>query len=266
MYFYCIIYVYNLFNFKYIIGLNFFHCINYTMNTEALFLFLILLLSLVLCSFLGGNCGNEGFTNNYLGTKLTNGTKFYGENGSNVTIINNTNGTQTLQFIKATDKTPILFTTRNPTDTSATRDNTFYGPSGATANIIISDKGKLAVKVQISTGTYYLKPGSDCSNFLTGIFGTPFNQKVIVFEGLVSPSLPITGSQVVTVNFIKSTSSGVVGTTFASLVLNSSTHIVQFTNISSSFEKLTDFLQIQVVVSGDNLTAGCDIIVGVSTY
>jgi hypothetical protein len=126
------------------------------MNTEALFLFLILLLSLVLCSFLGGNCGNEGFTNNYLGTKLTNGTKFYGENGSNVTIINNTNGTQTLQFIKATDKTPILFTTRNPTDTSATRDNTFYGPSGATANIIISDKSKLAVKVQISTGTYYL--------------------------------------------------------------------------------------------------------------
>jgi hypothetical protein len=31
------------------------------MNTEALFLFLILLLGLVLCSFLGGNCGIEGF-------------------------------------------------------------------------------------------------------------------------------------------------------------------------------------------------------------
>jgi len=31
------------------------------MNTEALFLFLILLLGLVLCSFLGGNCGTEGF-------------------------------------------------------------------------------------------------------------------------------------------------------------------------------------------------------------
>jgi len=33
------------------------------MNTEALFLFLILLLGLVLCSFLGGNCGKEGYTN-----------------------------------------------------------------------------------------------------------------------------------------------------------------------------------------------------------
>ena len=38
------------------------------MNTEALFLFLILLLGLVLCSFLGGNCGNEGFTGNFSGT------------------------------------------------------------------------------------------------------------------------------------------------------------------------------------------------------
>jgi hypothetical protein len=41
----------------------FFHYINYTMNTEALFLFLILLLGLVLCSFLGGNCGKEGYSN-----------------------------------------------------------------------------------------------------------------------------------------------------------------------------------------------------------
>lgn len=31
------------------------------MNTEALFLFLILLLGLALCSFLGGNCNKEGF-------------------------------------------------------------------------------------------------------------------------------------------------------------------------------------------------------------
>ena len=35
------------------------------MNFEALFLFLILLLGLVLCSFLGGNCNSyEGFTQN----------------------------------------------------------------------------------------------------------------------------------------------------------------------------------------------------------
>jgi hypothetical protein len=37
------------------------------MNTEALFLFLILLLGLVLCSFLGGNCNKEGFDNSISG-------------------------------------------------------------------------------------------------------------------------------------------------------------------------------------------------------
>jgi len=45
------------------------------MNTEALILFLILLLGLVLCSFLGGNCGNEGFTGNFSGTFTSNGDK-----------------------------------------------------------------------------------------------------------------------------------------------------------------------------------------------
>ena len=38
------------------------------MNTEALFLFLILLLGLVLCSFLGGDCNREGFTGKFSGT------------------------------------------------------------------------------------------------------------------------------------------------------------------------------------------------------
>ena len=42
------------------------------MNTEALFLFLILLLGLLLCSFLGGNCGYEGFTGNFSGTFTSN--------------------------------------------------------------------------------------------------------------------------------------------------------------------------------------------------
>jgi len=41
------------------------------MNNEALFLFLILLLGLVLCSFLGGNCGSEGFTGKFSGTFVT---------------------------------------------------------------------------------------------------------------------------------------------------------------------------------------------------
>jgi hypothetical protein len=35
------------------------------MKFEALFLFLILLLGLVLCSFLGGNCSRENFTGTF---------------------------------------------------------------------------------------------------------------------------------------------------------------------------------------------------------
>ena len=83
---------------------------------------------------------------------------------------------------------------------------------------------------------------------------------------MVSGSIAITGSQVVTVSFLKSTSKGVDGTAFATLTLNSATQVARFNTISSSFTPLTDFLQIKVVVSGANLTAGCDIICSVSLY
>ena len=121
-------------------------------------------------------------------------------------------------------------------------------------------------EIATTTGTYYCKPGNECSNFSTAITGYPFLQKVIVFEGLVSGSIAITGSQVVTVSFLKSTSKGVDGTAFATLTLNSATQVARFNTISSSFTPLTDFLQIKVVVSGANLTAGCDIICSVSLY
>ena len=49
------------------------------MNTESLFLFLILLLGLVLCSFLGGNCDYQDF-NTYEG--LTTGSNSAGSNSA----------------------------------------------------------------------------------------------------------------------------------------------------------------------------------------
>ena len=115
-------------------------------------------------------------------------------------------------------------------------------------------------------GTYYIKPGTECANFASGIVGIPFVQRIIIFEGLISSTIAITGSQVVTVSFLKSASSGTSGTSFASLVLNSTTQIAKFTGISSTFNTMTDFLQIRVAVSGANLTAGCDIICTVGVY
>jgi hypothetical protein len=58
----------------------------------------------------------------------------------------------------------------------------------------------------------------------------------------------------------------VLGTSFATMVLNSSTQLASFTGISSTFSRLTDFLQVEIQVSGANLTAGTDISIGLSLY
>jgi hypothetical protein len=115
-------------------------------------------------------------------------------------------------------------------------------------------------------GTYYCKAGTECANFATGIVGIPFVQRVIVFEGLVCASKLIINSQVVTVNFLKSSSSSNAGTAFASLVLNSTVQIARFQTASATFNPLTDFLQIQVVVSEQVLTIGCDIMCTIALY
>ena len=104
------------------------------------------------------------------------------------------------------------------------------------------------------------------SNFATSIIGIPFAQRLIVFQGILNTSVDITGSQVVTVTLYKSSLPRTLGTAFASMVLNSTTQTNYFTNVSSTFNARTDFLQVQVVVSGANLTAGCDIMISVSTY
>ena len=127
------------------------------MNTEALFLFLILLLGLLLCSFLGGNCGREGFTgkfsgtfdvdgnstgmqsssgastsssnqydnyNHYTGssTQLSPGTTFYGENGRTATVIAGSDGTQSLQIILPSSSTPVTFTSQQVSPNASTPD------------------------------------------------------------------------------------------------------------------------------------------------
>lgn len=128
------------------------------MNTEALFLFLILLLGLVLCSFLGGKCNNEGFTvdippinidlnntqssqnskkpyksswnkhynydnyNHYSGssTSYANGKIYYGPNGSTATVVTNSDGTESIKLTSSTGVVMFNSTPLNVTSTSAT--------------------------------------------------------------------------------------------------------------------------------------------------
>jgi hypothetical protein len=136
------------------------------MNNEALFLFLILLLGLVLCSFLGGNCGSEGFTGKFSGTfetdqnwksgddrrqdrrhsssgrgydnynhfsgtssQLPGGTMFYGQNGGYVVANSNSDGSQTLKVVLAGGQKPIMLTTQAPTASSSTESFTNSGDS-----------------------------------------------------------------------------------------------------------------------------------------
>ena len=136
------------------------------MNNEALFLFLILLLGLVLCSFLGGNCGSEGFTGKFSGTFVTDnnwksgndhrndrrhsssgrgydnynhfsgtssqlpgGTTFYGQNGGYVVANSNSDGSQTLKVVLAGGQKPIMLTTPAPTASSTTESFTNSGDS-----------------------------------------------------------------------------------------------------------------------------------------
>ena len=97
------------------------------MNGEILLLFVILLLALVLCSFLGGsNCSTkEGFT-----TSNINGT-YNGPNGETAIVTDNS----------------IIFTTNGNviTLTQNTTNQTYTSPNGATAtfdssgNLIIKD-------------------------------------------------------------------------------------------------------------------------------
>jgi hypothetical protein len=163
------------------------------MNTKILFLFVILLLSLVLCSFLGGNCDNmEGFNNtnrennrnisnnnrrneasngsniyydNYnhydsSSTEIANGSTFYGPNGGSVTIITNSDGTQSLEVILEDGESPIIYNThKNTTEayTNLTGPNgsatIFYGPNGESATVINANNGKQAIRIRTSRGT-----------------------------------------------------------------------------------------------------------------
>jgi len=129
------------------------------MNTEALFLFLILLLGLVLCSFLGGNCGKEGFDSNSSIT-LTTGTTFADTNGNTITVIAGSNGTQSLQLVQVPQSSPIAQTTpiqpitltaTPPSGTTAVA-NTYYAQFGQTNAVVSNSNGQMSIQVNLPRG------------------------------------------------------------------------------------------------------------------
>jgi len=107
------------------------------MNFEALFLFLILLLGLLLCSFLGGKCSKEGFSSNdTITTQLVNGSVFTGSNGGTIKVNISSDGTKTLDVTKNGTEKPVSFTTDNKTNIS---------PDGVMFMIFVSPDKKSTV-------------------------------------------------------------------------------------------------------------------------
>jgi hypothetical protein len=158
------------------------------MNTDALFLFLILLLGLVLCSFLGGNCGQEGFDityttdasggtvtvdgsnniaqtvsniyqttfdnyNHYSGSssssQLQSGAVYTDGSGNNVTVVLNANGTINLQLNQVNNNTPIILAPQSGS-TNVYVGTGFY--SNMTATIIQTSSGQMGIKVTMGNG------------------------------------------------------------------------------------------------------------------
>jgi len=92
------------------------------MNTEALFIFLILLLGLLLCSFLGGNCGREGLQNNDI--------IYYGPNGATITMSTNADGEKIITLNNPSDTQTIIF------KQSSDNPNSYTNTLGFTATLI----------------------------------------------------------------------------------------------------------------------------------
>ena len=133
------------------------------MNNEALFLFLILLLGLVLCSFLGGNCGKEGFDSTTT-SQLQTGTIFTDPSGSTITVIDR-NGSKVLELVQYNTKMTTILTTIPPPSTTATA-NTFYSktPIVFTATVVTGSDGKVSINLNLPDGKTIVFTQSSSSN------------------------------------------------------------------------------------------------------
>lgn len=109
------------------------------MNGELLILFIILLLGLILCSFLGSKGYIEG---------MESGSIYYGPNGASAIVQTDSNGNNTL-----------VVTTSNGTNTtyvsSNTSSDTYTSPNGATATMQSGSNGN-AVQITDSNGNVIL--------------------------------------------------------------------------------------------------------------
>lgn len=112
------------------------------MKGELLILFVILLLGLILCSFLGGSGWIEGMENN------SSSQVYYGPNGASAQVTTDSTGQNSLVITNSDGST----TTYTTTDSSST---TYSGPNGGTAKVVTNMNGSKSLIVHNQDGTVH---------------------------------------------------------------------------------------------------------------
>lgn len=176
---------------------NFFRILLYRMNTEFLFLFLILLLGLALCSFLGGDSYQEGFGGNFIGlfnvddeasdiieqkrlassgaangsvtqydnynhyngnsTQVLSGSTYYGPNGLTAIVQTLNDGTQVLRVLLPNLREPIVMTKIQKLDTATYVESFTNAPEQPTASFQNDAYGSVATVVNKNNGEQCLQ-------------------------------------------------------------------------------------------------------------
>jgi hypothetical protein len=119
------------------------------MKGEFVLLFVILLLGLILCSYLGGNTCVEGMTSSISDSNIDPelSTNYTSDNGSTLAIKNNEDGTNTL-IVKNIDETVTMY---NSSSGSA-ETNTYYNDSGGKAVLTNDANGDITITVTNNNG------------------------------------------------------------------------------------------------------------------
>ena len=137
--------------------------INFTMKVEALFLFLILLLGLVLCSFLGGNCNKEGFTQNSqsdsnnnksnktINSLSSNNNSSFNSNSSNKFANNSSNNFGNSSNTSSSNNVD-NYNHYSGSSSQLTNGSTFTEPNGGTVVVNTSSDGTQSLQVTPSGG------------------------------------------------------------------------------------------------------------------
>jgi hypothetical protein len=111
---------------------------------KLLLLFIILLLGLILCSFLGGNCYTEGFT-----TEISNIIGVKGSKGDAEPVVTSSDGTPTDNSSSPSSSTPYDNYNHYEKTSYPTK---YYGPNGTTATVI-NTNGTYTLAVTETNGT-----------------------------------------------------------------------------------------------------------------